>query len=108
MKHWHNVLPAGRILDVRYEDNISDPERAARRMLDYLGLPWDPACLKFYESERAVRTASVTQVRKPIYSSSLARWKPFEKYLGPLLETIHPNNSVAITTGEADYLSVKQ
>ncbi len=99
MKHWHNVLPAGRILDVRYEDNIADPERVARRMLDYLGMPWDPSCLKFYDSERAVRTASVAQVRKPIYASSVARWKPYEKYLGPLFETIHPSSSVAITTG---------
>ncbi len=90
MKHWHNVLPPGRILDVRYEDNIADPEREARRMLDYLGLPWDPACLNFYENKRAIRTASVTQVRKPIYSSSVSRWKHFEKHLAPLLETIHP------------------
>jgi Tfp pilus assembly protein PilF len=92
MKHWHNVLPLGRILDVRYEDNISDHEREARRMLDYLGLPWDPSCLKFHESERPVRTASVAQVRKPIYSSSVARWKNFEKHLSPLLETIFENN----------------
>ena len=88
MKHWHNVLPPGRILDVHYEDNISEPERETKRMLDYLGLPWDPACLKFYDSKRAVRTASVTQVRKPLYSSSVARWKNFEKYLSPLLKII--------------------
>jgi hypothetical protein len=92
MKHWHNVLPAGRILDVRYEDNISDPEREARRILEYLGLPWDPVCLKFYESGRAVRTASVAQVRKPIYSSSVARWKRFENHLEPLLEAIRADN----------------
>jgi len=90
MKHWHNVLPSGRILDVRYENNINDHEHEARRILDYLGLPWDPSCLKFHESDRAVRTASVVQVRKPIYSSSVNRWKHFDKHLGTLLEIIHP------------------
>jgi len=92
MKHWHDVLPLGRILDVRYEDNISNSERELRRILDYLGLPWDPACLKFHESDRVVRTASVAQVRKPIYSSSVARWRNFEKYLSPLRETMYENN----------------
>ena len=89
MKHWHEVLPPGRILHVHYEDNISDPEQEARRMLEYLGLPWDPACLKFHESDRVVRTASVAQVRKPIYSSSVGRWKSFKEHLGLLFETIH-------------------
>ena len=90
MKHWKEVLPSDRMLDVRYEDNINNPEREARRLLDYLGLEWDPACLNFHENKRTVNTASVTQVRKPIYSSSVARWKPFEDYLKPLLETIYP------------------
>ena len=88
MEFWHEVLPPGRILDLRYEDMVADPEREARRLLDYLGLPWDPACLKFYETRREVKTASVTQVRQPIYSSSVARWKHFEKHLGPLQEIV--------------------
>jgi tetratricopeptide (TPR) repeat protein len=88
MEHWHNGLPNGRILDVRYEDCVANPEREARRMLDYLGLPWDPSCLKFHENKRPVLTASVAQVRKPIYSSSVARWKHFAKNLSPLLEII--------------------
>ena len=90
MQHWDNILPFGQVLGVRYEDIIADHEYEARRILDYLGLPWNTACLRFYESKRTVRTASVTQVRKPIYSSSVARWKHFEKRLGPLLEIIHP------------------
>jgi tetratricopeptide (TPR) repeat protein len=90
MAHWRNVLPAGRILDVRYEDNVANPEREARRMLDYLGLPWDPACLRFHETKRVVSTASVVQVRKPIYSSSVARWKRFEKHLNTLRGIVHP------------------
>lgn len=88
MSHWHSVLPPGRILDISYEDNVADPEREARRLLEYVGLPWDPACLKFYETKRAVSTASVAQVRKPMYSSSVARWKRFEKHLGPLIEIV--------------------
>jgi tetratricopeptide (TPR) repeat protein len=100
MAHWHGVLPAGRILDVRYEDNVADPEREARRLLEYVGLPWDPACLNFHENKRAVRTASVAQVRKPIYSSSVARWKHYENHLGPLLEIIHPATSPERITSE--------
>jgi tetratricopeptide (TPR) repeat protein len=88
MKHWHEVFPPGRILEVSYEHVVASAEREVRRILDYLGLPWSPACLSFYETERPVRTASAAQVRKPIYSSSLARWKHFEKHLGPLLEII--------------------
>jgi tetratricopeptide (TPR) repeat protein len=90
MAHWRSVLPEGRILDVRYEDNVADPEREARRLLEYLGLPWDPACLNFHENKRAVLTPSAVQVRKPIYSSSVARWKHYETHLGPLLGIIHP------------------
>jgi hypothetical protein len=93
VEHWASVLPPGRILDVRYEDNVADPEREARRMLDHLELAWDSACLRFYETERAVSTASVAQVRKPMYSSSVARWQRFEKHLGPLLEILHPATS---------------
>ena len=88
MEHWHSVLPEGQILDLRYEDNVADLEGETRRLLAYLGLPWDPACLKFYENRRAVRTASLNQVRQPIYTSSVARWKHFEKHLGPLLEIV--------------------
>ena len=88
MAHWHRVLPPGRILDLRYEDMVEDPEREARRLLDYMGLPWDPACLKFYRNKRAVSTASLAQVRQRIYSSSRGRWRRFEKHLALLLEIL--------------------
>lgn len=88
MRHWHAVLPPGRIVDLRYEDNVANPEREARRLLDHLGLPWNPACLRFHETERAVSTASVAQVRQPIYTSSVARWKHFERQLQPLVDII--------------------
>ena len=92
MQHWHDVLPPGRILDVRYEDTVADLETQARRILEYVGLPWDPACLDFHKTERSVKTASIAQVRKPIYKTSVARWKHFEKHLGPLQEILQANS----------------
>jgi tetratricopeptide (TPR) repeat protein len=88
MEHWHGVLPADKIFDLRYEEIVADPEHHVRQLLEFLGLPWDPACLKFYENRRTVSTASVNQVRKPLYSSSVARWKRFEKHLGPLKDSL--------------------
>jgi tetratricopeptide (TPR) repeat protein len=88
MQHWQQVLPAGSILELRYENMVKDTEGEARRLLSYLGLPWDSRCLNFHENTRVVRTASAAQVRRPIYKSSLARWKHFEKHLEPLLEIV--------------------
>ena len=88
MRHWHAVLPEGRILDVAYEAMVADMEGQARRLLDHLELPWDPRCLAFHENRRAVRTASAAQVQRPIYRSSVARWKPFEAHLGPLMALV--------------------
>ncbi|MGH8158629.1 MAG: sulfotransferase [Rhodanobacter sp.] len=88
MQHWQRVLPAGTVLDLRYEDMVADTEGQARRLLDYLGLPWDARCLEFHRNQRVVRTASIAQVRKPIYRSSVARWKHFEAHLGPLLDIV--------------------
>ncbi|MFK2878337.1 sulfotransferase [Rhodanobacter hydrolyticus] len=88
MRHWHRVLPAGAVLDLRYEDMVADTAGQARRLLDYLGLPWDERCLDFHRNQRVVRTASIAQVRKPIYRSSVARWKHFETHLKPLLDIV--------------------
>ena len=73
--HWRAVLPASHFLEVDYEAVVDDLEREARRMLAFLGLPWDPACLAFHETQRVVRTASVNQVRKPVYRSATGRWR---------------------------------
>jgi tetratricopeptide (TPR) repeat protein len=89
MDHWKSVLDL-RILDVDYEEVVADTAGQARRMVDFLGLPWDDRCLKFYETERPCATASAGQVRRPIYKSSLERWRHYEKYLGPLLEGLGP------------------
>ena len=88
MRHWHAALPAGRILDVSYETMVGDFENQARRLVAYLGLPWDERCLGFHENRRIVKTASVAQVRKPIYRTSVARWKPYERHLGALLARV--------------------
>ncbi len=84
MEHWHRVLPTGTILDVRYEDMVADLEGQTRKLLAHCGLAWDERCLAFYETRRPVRTASATQVRQPIYTSSLARWRVYEEFLAPL------------------------
>jgi tetratricopeptide (TPR) repeat protein len=88
MQHWHAVLPQGRMLDVSYESMVSDFEHQARRLVAYLGIPWDDRCLGFHDNRRIVRTASVAQVRKPIYGTSVARWKPYERHLGELFEAV--------------------
>jgi tetratricopeptide (TPR) repeat protein len=87
MKHWHNVLP-GFIYDIHYEDVVADQERHSRALLEYCGLEWNDACLKFHETQRTVRTASSVQVRKPIYNDSIQLWKRYEEWLSPLLEEL--------------------
>lgn len=84
MRHWHAVLPAERMLDLHYEEMVADTEGQARRLLAYLGLPWDPACLEFHVGSGLVKTASAAQVRSPIYRTSVARWQRFAAHLQPL------------------------
>jgi Flp pilus assembly protein TadD len=83
MAHWRRALP-GRMLELRYEELVADLEGQARRLVAHLELPWDEACLRFHESSRAVRTASLAQVRRPIYKDSLQKWKHYQKNLAPL------------------------
>jgi hypothetical protein len=89
MDHWHEVLP-GKVLDVHYEQMVLDQEAQTRRILDYLGLPWEDQCLRFYETERAVNTASSEQVRQPIYTKALNFWRNYEPHLGELIEILEP------------------
>jgi len=90
MKHWRNVLPVP-VLEIDYEQTVADLEGTARRLVDWIGLDWDPACLEFHRTERAVRTASLSQVRQPIYARSVGRWKNYESRLQSLLERIVPS-----------------
>jgi len=89
MDHWDRVLP-GRVLRVEYEDMVADTENQIRRLLDYCGLPFEEACLRFYETKRAIRTPSAEQVRQPIYTQGLEQWRNYEAYLGPLKEALGP------------------
>ncbi|HFD11210.1 MAG TPA: sulfotransferase family protein [Crenotrichaceae bacterium] len=84
MNHWHSVLPAGSIIDVDYENMVADQEKESRRLIDFIGLDWDESCLSFHTKNRRVDTASDLQVKKPIYSSSIGRWKHYEKHLEEL------------------------
>ena len=83
LTHWQNVVPVP-IHALDYEATVAQFEVTARALINFVGLPWDDNCLKFFESERQVRTPSRWQVRQPIYNSSVNRWKRYEKYLGPL------------------------
>ncbi|HLY51737.1 MAG TPA: sulfotransferase, partial [Steroidobacteraceae bacterium] len=83
MRHWDAVLP-GRVLRVQHEDLVDDLEGNVRRLLDFCGLPFEPACIEFHKTERSVRTASSEQVRQPLYREGLDQWRHYEPWLGPL------------------------
>jgi tetratricopeptide (TPR) repeat protein len=87
MDHWEEVLP-GKILTVNNEEVIQDLEGQVSRILDFLGLPFEEACISFHETDRSVRTASSEQVRKPINKEGVDRWKPYAKHLKPLVEVL--------------------
>ena len=98
MEHWRALLPAGIMLDVRYENLVSDFEAEARRIVEHCGLAWDESCLAFHKAMRPVKTASFAQVRQPIYRSSVGRWRPDDATLEPLLRELHRDTAVEITT----------
>ncbi|WPN44534.1 MULTISPECIES: sulfotransferase [unclassified Pseudomonas] len=93
MAHWRALLPVESFIEVDYEAVVDDLEGQARRLIDFIGLPWNDACLEFHKTRRVVRTASVNQVRQPIYKTSKDRWRAHAPQLGPLLR--------ALDTGEA-------
>jgi tetratricopeptide (TPR) repeat protein len=83
MAHWDEVLP-GKVLRIQHEQLVEDLEHSVRRILDFCGLEFEPQCVEFYKTERAVRTASSEQVRQPIFRDGLDQWRHFEPFLGPL------------------------
>jgi tetratricopeptide (TPR) repeat protein len=87
MDHWREILDIS-ILDSSYEDLTSDPENGVRGILEHIGLGFDPACMEHHKNKSTVHTASMTQVRNPIYKSSQQRWKNYEKHIGPMLEIL--------------------
>jgi hypothetical protein len=88
MEHWEKVLPEGALITVKYEDVVADTEKEAKRLIEFLELPWNEKCLDFHKSDRPVKTASVAQVRKPIYKSAVQRWKKYGEGLQPLVDAI--------------------
>ena len=81
MQHWHRVLP-GKVLEVHYEETVTDLETQVRRILAHCGLPFEDSCVRFHETDRAVKTASSEQVRQPIYTRALGYWRHYDKHLG--------------------------
>jgi tetratricopeptide (TPR) repeat protein len=88
MQHWDDVLPAGVMKTVQYEEVTADVEGNARALIDFIGLEWDDACVDFHKSSRPVKTASVVQVRKPVYQTSVERWRRYGDGLKPLVEAL--------------------
>jgi tetratricopeptide (TPR) repeat protein len=88
MEHWEKVLPKGVLTTVQYEQVVADTEKEAKALIEFLGLKWDPKCVDFHKSDRPVKTASVAQVRKPIYNTSVKRWKKYGEGLQPLVDAI--------------------
>lgn len=86
MEHWRKVLPADTMIEMEYETLVTNQETEICRLLGFLGLDWNDACLAFYDQKRPVHTASDTQVTKPLYSTSIGRWNNFQKHLQPLEE----------------------
>ena len=88
MDHWREVLPADKFLEVQYETLVTDREVETRRMIEFCGLPWEEACLHPEDNLRTVVTPSFWQVRQPVYSGSLNRWKRYEPWLGPFAQLL--------------------
>ncbi|MGJ4931914.1 tetratricopeptide repeat-containing sulfotransferase family protein [Bradyrhizobium sp. HKCCYLS2038] len=88
MSHWHRILPPGIMIDVQYEQLVANFDSEARRIVSHCGLEWSDACLAFHKTARAVNTASVAQVRRPLYASSVERWRAYEQMLQPLREEL--------------------
>jgi hypothetical protein len=88
MEHWHEVLPPGVMIDVKYEDLVDDLEGTARRALSHCDLDWEDGCRDFHETKRAVRTASLMQVREPVYRRSIGAWRRYAEHLEPLAQAL--------------------
>ena len=89
MNHWRHILPSDAWLDIEYEVMVNNLEAEAKRLIEFCDLAWEPACLTFYQSKRQVRTASFIQVRQPIYTSSVERWRRYEQELAPLIDVLN-------------------
>ncbi len=87
MEHWKSVLD-GPVLDVSYERLTTDQEALSRELVDFVGLEWDDRCLRFHENRRTVETATIDQVRRPMYRSSVGRWRQYKTQLAPIMAVL--------------------
>ncbi|HEY8433087.1 MAG TPA: tetratricopeptide repeat protein [Sphingomicrobium sp.] len=101
MGYWEQVLPEGFMTTVVYEDVVADTEKEARRLIEFLGLPWNDKCVDFHKSDRPVKTASVAQVRRPIYKTSVQRWKKYGSGLQPLVDAVSTKTEKGAAKGKA-------
>jgi hypothetical protein len=88
MAYWGTVLPQGAMLEMQYEELVTDFPVQARRLIAYCGLDWDERCITFHETERPVTTSSAAQVRQPLYRDSMGAWLPYKDMLWPLLDEL--------------------
>ncbi|KZC99652.1 MULTISPECIES: sulfotransferase [unclassified Thalassospira] len=88
MTYWHQHIPASSLMESHYEDMVAQTEKQSRKLLEFLGLPWNPEVLDFHNKKRTVSTASMAQVRKPIYNSSVERWRRYAPYIQPMLSIL--------------------
>ena len=102
MEHWHQVLPPGTIIDVRYEDLVDNLEGVSRDALRHCGLEWEDACRNFHDTERTVRTASLMQVRKPLYRSAMGGWRRYAKHLKPLADALGQDIPAMVASAAAE------
>jgi hypothetical protein len=90
MQFWEANLPKDFMLTVKYENLVADIDTYAHKIISHMGLDWNENCLNFHETERPVKTASLVQVRQPLYSTSVGRWRKYEDYLKPLIQELQP------------------
>lgn len=94
MQFWREALPEGSFLEINYEDTVNNFEEQARKLIDYVGLEWDDACLEPHKQKRTVLTASKAQVTKPVYKTSVEKWRRYEKQLQPLVRRLMPDQAL--------------
>ena len=104
MGHWKDVLEL-RTLEVQYEELVANQESISREMISFCGLEWDDRCLRFYETDRPVLTASSWQVRQPMYSISVERWRNYEKFLAPLVAMVGYPSSERPRNGDGTHVN---
>lgn len=104
MQHWREVMPTDRYFEFNYEDLVADQEGMSRKLLEFCGLDWSDACLNFHENERAIKTASIWQVRQKIYTTSVERWRHYTHHITPLMALLEASPQTPLHSASAKAL----